>query len=67
MSNRNNAGSQSAGRTEHQRLTNKIMDAADFAEAQGRADIAKELRSICYMLIEQEAAQQPKRRIIDKL
>lgn len=53
------------GRPGHRRLTDRILDAMDQAEGQGRTDIAEQLRRVHVMLVEQEASQYARRRTVD--
>ena len=65
MSNQNGNSSEYGGRPGHRRLADRILDAMDQAEGQGRTDIANQLRRVHQLLAEQEASQYAHRRVVD--
>ncbi len=65
MSDRKPTQTEYGGRPGHRRLADRILDAPDQAERQGRTDIAEQLRRVYTMLMEQEANQYEHRRRVD--
>ena len=64
MSNEDMKSEQNAGRPGHRRLADRILDAMDPAEGQGRTDVADQLRRVHQYLIDQEAAKYDHRRVV---
>ena len=62
MSDQNPTKTEHSGRPGHRRLGDRILDAMDQAEGQGRTDVAERLCRIYTMLVEQEAIQYADRR-----
>lgn len=56
---------QNVGRLGHRRLADRILDAMDRAEGQGRTDVADHLRRVHHYLVDLEAAKYDHRRLID--
>ena len=65
MSDQNTTRMEHGGRPGHRRLADRILDAMDQAEGQGRTDVAEQLRQVYAMLVEQEAAKYAHRRTVD--
>ncbi len=65
MSDQNPTPTEHGGRPGHRRLADRILDAMDQAEGQGRTDIAEQLRRVYTLLIEQEANKYEHRRAVD--
>ena len=66
MSNQKPTQTEHGGRPGHRRLADRILDAMDQAEGQGRTDVAEQLRQVYTMLVEQEAVQYAHRRMVDE-
>ena len=65
MSNEDMKSEQNVGRPGHRRLADRILDAMDQAEGQGRSDVADQLRRVHQYLMDQGAAKYDHRRVID--
>ncbi len=65
MSDQSSTPREHGGRPGQRRLADRILDALDQAEGQGRTDIAEQLRRAQALLVEQEASQYARRRTVD--
>jgi hypothetical protein len=65
MSDQSPPQTEHGGRPGQRRLADRILDALDQAEGQGRTDIAEQLRRAQALLVEQETVQYARRRTVD--
>ena len=65
MSESNSSSSQAGGHSGHRRLADRILDAMEQAEGQGRTEIADRLRRVHNELVDSETRQYAHRRAAD--